>query len=262
MTVAIDSPQKLVRLYEKLGYDVRVTANGHYLTKAPNGGSTTTPPNWPDFRTKQNCLADARREGLLPPKGQSFLGDVDIKQIVLDDIPKLVAKGKRPTLTYTKEPEVATPTDTVKVYITKEEYAALLEGVNSKIENFEKRISKAVGDWGAAHVGYTRALHDVEARLKLLEAEERTPSAPKRVDRLAEIREEVVELLGELKPGRKVPLSYIAANVETREGDAARALSNQLKNLVKDGRIVQYRDAKGQGGVSALYSLPSEVDES
>lgn len=265
----IDTPRKLVSYFERqLGYEVRITGNSHFMVYGPRGATMTIPQKWGDPRGRENTLADARRAGFLPSKGELIFGDGEPGYQQGPDLPKLVADGGRPTLTYVKEEEEMTvPTDQfakrndLTAYAKKEDLSALTElvtGVASKAGETNTSVREL---WTSLEQVVTR-LVDVEAKLASGSVKVRAAKAPLRRDYLAEVRQEVLNFLKPFGPDVKFPLAFVVSNLYDPENDrslVASSYMNQLKKLVADGLVVQHKFEGDRSGAKTMYSLaPAE----
>jgi hypothetical protein len=246
---AIDTPGKLVRLFQKLGYDTRITGKSHYMVYGSNGRVMTVPQTWGDRRSRDNTLADARRAGLLPGKTEEW-ELAEVKQERTDEIPKLVTEGGRPTLSYVKEetPEVST---TVQ-YATQQdllELVKIVERLDARVAKLDDSVEKGFGI-------YKEKIAAIEKELTTRPALTRpalTRPARKR-DILAEVRQEILDFLTPFGTTPRFPLSFITANLG-RPDTPSSSYTGQLKKLVESGEVLQHKDRNDKSGARTMYSL-------
>lgn len=266
---AIDTPGKLVRLFQKLGYETRITGKSHHMIYGPGGKTMTVPQTWSGPRGRDNCLADARRVGLLPGKNEEWTPVDGSLQIELGvDIPKTYTQGGRTTLTYVKEEDQMTQRQPDSYALqselanraSKSELLALVDIV-SELSARVDGLKTVVDENFESHVG---ALNTFAGRITALEDQLSggkvvRPRQKLRRDRLAEIRDEIVAFLSQFPGEPKFPLGFITANLSSDDLPPT-SYANQLKKLVEEGKVVQHKVEGDRSGAKTMYSLAVKVE--
>lgn len=255
---AIDRPERLIKLFKRMGYEVRRTGNTHYMVYGPNGATLTVPQTWGDPRARANTLADARRAGLLPLKGEiQARGEAYIGPLLCDDIPKTILRGRRPELNYVKEQEDDMAFGNADSYALKSELTQLVDivaGMDARLkaltDTVDRRLATIFDD-----------LAGIKDRLTVLEVGRKVTKAhvPSAYDRTRETRELLLETFRKLPAG--VPLNpkgiTIVMGRDPEDMKEVDHIRRQLNSLAESGALTR-RGSEGTGS-APLYFLPLKV---
>lgn len=258
---SIDRPERLIKLFKRMGYEVRRTGKTHYMVYGPKGATLTVPQTWGDPRARANTLADARRAGLLPTKGEELipLGVFTINEwsIHNHDIPKTILRGKRPELNYVKEQEDDMAFGNPDTYALKSELAQLVDivaGMDARLKALDNSVEKGFG------VVKDRFLA-IDEKLAGVKVKTVKPHAPTVYDRTRETRELLMETFRKLPAG--VPLNpkgiTIVMGRDPENFKEVDHIRRQLNSLSESGQLVR-RGSEGTGS-APLYFLPVPAEE-